>query len=45
MPLDGRRSLPHKRTFVGALEVQNQAIGWRRKGCSFLGGGTAIRFP
>ncbi len=35
----------HKRTFVDALEVQNQAIKWLRKGCSSLGGGTEVRFP
>ncbi len=33
-----------KRTFVGALEAQNQAIGWLRKGCSSLGGGTSQRW-
>jgi hypothetical protein len=33
----------HKRTFVDALEVQNdQAIGWLRKGCCSFGGGTAV---
>ena len=34
-----------QRTFVGALEVQNQAIGWLRKGCSSLGVRTVVRFP
>ncbi len=38
-------SLSQERTFIGALEVQNQAIGWLRKGYSFLGGGTVVRFP
>jgi hypothetical protein len=36
--------ISQERSFVGAL-VQNQAIGWLRKGCSSLGGGTAVRFP
>ncbi len=26
-------------------DLQNQAIGWLRKGCSYLGGGTVVRFP
>ena len=34
----------HKRTFVGGLDAQNQAIGWLGKGRSYLGGGTVVRF-
>ncbi len=26
-------------------DLQNQAIGWLRKGCSSLGGGMVVRFP
>ncbi len=44
-PRDFFDSLSQKRTFVGALEVQNKAIGWLWKECSSLGGGTAVRFP
>ncbi len=35
----------HKRSFVGTLEVQNQAIGWLQSGCRSFGGSTVIRFP
>ncbi len=35
----------HTRPFVGALEVQNHAIGWLQRGYSSLGGGTTVRFP
>ena len=34
-----------RRKTVGALDVQNQTIGWLRKGCSSLGGETVVRFP
>ena len=34
-----------KRTFVRALEVRNQVIGWPRKGCASNGGGTLVQFP
>ncbi len=38
-------SLSHKRTFVRAVVIQIQAIGWLRKGCSSFGGGTVVLFP
>ncbi len=31
--------------FQARADVQNQAIGWLRKGCRSLGGGTVVRFP
>ena len=30
--------------FQTRADLQNQAIGWLRKGCSSLGGGMAVRF-
>ena len=31
--------------FQARADLQNQAIGWLRKGYSSLGGGTVVRFP
>ena len=31
--------------FQTRADLQNQAIGWLRKGCRSLGGGTVVRFP
>jgi hypothetical protein len=31
--------------FQTRVKLQNQAIGWLRKGCNSLGGGTVVRFP
>ncbi len=31
--------------FQTRASLQNQAIGWLRKGCSSLGGGTLVQFP
>ncbi len=31
--------------FQTRTDLQNQAIGWLRKGCRSLGGGTVVRFP
>ncbi len=31
--------------FQTTTDLQNQAIGWLRKGCRSLGGGTVVRFP
>ena len=31
--------------FRTRADLQNQAIGWLRKGYSSLGGGTVVRFP
>ncbi len=45
---DWRSACSHKRSFVGALDVQIQAIGWlRRKLCSLDGwyGGYDLRKP
>ncbi len=41
--LDGGKS--GQIAFQPKAELQNQATGWLRKGCSFLDGGTVIRFP
>ena len=39
---DGAKS--GRMAFQPRADLQNQAIGWLRKGCSSLGGGTVIRF-
>ncbi len=31
--------------FQTRADLQNRVIGWLRKGCSSLGGGTTVRFP
>jgi len=41
----GASAMCQEATFVGACDVQNQATGWLRKGCSSLGGVTKVRFP
>ncbi len=45
MSLDGSRPPHHKLTFVRALEVRNQVIGWPRKRGDSNGGGTLVQFP
>ena len=41
--LDGEKN--DRMAFQARADYQNQAIGWLRKGCSSLGGGTVVQFP
>ena len=38
-------AISQKRTFIRALEVQSQVIGWLWKGRDSNGGGTLLQFP
>jgi hypothetical protein len=41
----GSCTLYQKRSFVAALDIQNQVIRWPRRGCGSLGGGTVVKLP